>query len=132
MFISFLSRTKFYLKEINWPDHKGCQNYWDFTAIEARWRSTWNIGWPLTTAAQEQTAWTLGDKNQKSGINGEDCQRVQRIQKPQLEGVTSKNYIEKVDHAQEKIFEAEVKLQEMVTERHSKGVKWLVILVGKT
>ena len=37
-----------------------------------------------------------------------------------------------VDLAQEKIFEGEVRLQEMVTERHSKVVKWLVIVVGKT
>lgn len=63
---------RFYLKEINWADHRGSWNYWDFSAIEARWGSTWNTGWLLATAAQEQTAWALGDKNDRSDVNGED------------------------------------------------------------
>lgn len=60
---------KFYLKEINWPDHKNSQNYWDFSSTEARRGSTWNIGWLLTLAAQEQIPLALVDKNQKSDIN---------------------------------------------------------------
>lgn len=54
---------KSYLKEINWPDHTGSQNYWDFSVIEARWESTWNIGWLLTIAAQEQIPEPLADKH---------------------------------------------------------------------